>query len=1330
MPNTYRIDIDASAINSAMNQVAKLDQHFDALIASVTALNSTVKTNFDAVAASTKEVASSTKSMLTEMEKGYKGLSEGIGKGYNKAMGKLISETDITVKHLVGQYDTMARNTAKAMGKQNSVVISMTQKMNKESVKNLKEMQNGFREEVGGIKAVFYELMREAKANTDGTVAAFKAMSTGVRDDLKDVNTALRSTIATVLRFKRSMRDNMGDAVKQLKSTTSSMSTEMAFLRGDIQKLSRQFDKSTKEMVKANQQMADEVTQALIRIKQEQQYLNKHSKQNITSLSDLWREFRRGVATVMAAYYAIRMISAAFRTFIDHTLLMEGVNKRFASMSGGLTEGVKVLGDLKKAASGMGLEYKSLFEEYSKFYAATKNNPILAKESMAIFEGVTAAGAALGLTNEKMKLVTYALMQMASKGRVLSEEMTRQLGDNLPGALQIASRSLGLTTAEFVKMMQEGNILAEDFLPAFGREMKRQFGDVAVSNIHSTQGALNELNNALFELKEFLMTDMGGSAFFRSMLSGFASIIGSITTALSYYKGVVGEGSKDWKMVEVAGADTALRNMGLGGFTTEDIKKLNQLPKLSLEDVTAEQLLGTLDDKELQKRAEKAVGAYVKAFQAQKFADQLSLPRPTFLDKDVQQSIDVGRFILSRMKSAEGQAEAVKKKLKEVNAELIKERRTYADIQKGVQEGSSLSTPSGFFFAPASAFENNPIVQEQKQEVQALEAQQRLLIARLKQLERPGGYKDFVGLRPFEKEMAFAGGLGALKEGIPEIEDMTIKGLTYGREGALTAQDKTFKEQNEKKKAETKLLEALIKEAKRVKQYEEKELKIEEQIEVIRKARAYIAEASEKDLQRALASSTSGTQESLIGTLLKVGSREEALTELDKIKASAEAALVAERKKIEVAEAKQRARFAVKLSGLGGFDAESPAFQRKFEEYKGKTPEEKAEMEQQIADAVSLIQFNRTELEKAMEALASAENTLLPQLQEGLIDKARYDQIMTNMQKRVKDAEQAIEDKRKLAEVTAANVRKRQVQLYRTLKDFIGEDLGAEEFITRFERLTPEQQKQLEMLATNASRNVKKGLPEITKREQTIRSIQGLQQEMSGMGYGFTWKSELFDSAIKRNEDQIEALRIQHDESLQKMIKMVDNWESRFIDAFMNVVKTGKFAFADLIESMLMDMARVEAQKALSPIFETVMGAFLPGVMKDRATEKRVKAAGGVTGGGTGTDTASRAEAFLDYTPTFHSGGIVGHDELQATLKKGEGVFTKKQMDAIGGALDRGAVSINIVNNSPVEVSASVNKSDPRQIDILIRDKVRGMFNSGDMDGVMNNNFGMRRSPR
>jgi len=54
----------------------------------------------------------------------------------------------------------------------------------------------------------------------------------------------------------------------------------------------------------------------------------------------------------------------------------------------------------------------------------------------------------------------------------MSEELKLQLGDRMPGVLQLAAESMEMTTETFLKKMEEGLIKSKDFLPVFTKALR------------------------------------------------------------------------------------------------------------------------------------------------------------------------------------------------------------------------------------------------------------------------------------------------------------------------------------------------------------------------------------------------------------------------------------------------------------------------------------------------------------------------------------------------------------------------------------------------------------------------------------------------------------------------------------------------------------------------------------------------------------------------------------------------------------------------------------------------------------------------------------------
>lgn len=128
---------------------------------------------------------------------------------------------------------------------------------------------------------------------------------------------------------------------------------------------------------------------------------------------------------------------------------------------------------LSTTARTYGQDLIALTQGYVGFSAAARQANVPIEDQEKIFEAVSKACATYGLSAERTGLVTLALSQMMSKGKISSEELRRQMGEHLPIAYMAMARASGLTTAQFEKMMAKGSILSKDILPKFADELNK-----------------------------------------------------------------------------------------------------------------------------------------------------------------------------------------------------------------------------------------------------------------------------------------------------------------------------------------------------------------------------------------------------------------------------------------------------------------------------------------------------------------------------------------------------------------------------------------------------------------------------------------------------------------------------------------------------------------------------------------------------------------------------------------------------------------------------------------------------------------------------------------
>jgi tape measure domain-containing protein len=227
------------------------------------------------------------------------------------------------------------------------------------------------------------------------------------------------------------------------------------------------------------------------------------------------------------------------------TFQMQAFQQQLKFTQGSSEAGGKALDFVRKEADKLGLSLEASIPGFAKFSAAAKGTEIEGKGVKTVFNGVTAASAAMRLTGEQTAGAFTALEQIMSKGKVQAEELRGQLGERIPGAFQIAARAMGVTTKELDKMLETGSVLANDFLPAFGNQLKIEFGEAAIDASTSAQAGFERFKNELFETKAAL-----GEAF----LGEGAGAVSGLRDLLKTVRANIGLIKKFIKLVAVIGA--------------------------------------------------------------------------------------------------------------------------------------------------------------------------------------------------------------------------------------------------------------------------------------------------------------------------------------------------------------------------------------------------------------------------------------------------------------------------------------------------------------------------------------------------------------------------------------------------------------------------------------------------------------------------------------------------------------------------------------------------------------------------------------------------------
>jgi tape measure domain-containing protein len=204
--------------------------------------------------------------------------------------------------------------------------------------------------------------------------------------------------------------------------------------------------------------------------------------------------------TASRAFMAVGAFVSGYlvNSFVEAASQAERLNTGFKSVFGG--DAANQMQFVRDETKRLGLELTSSADAYKGIAAAAKGTAISNADVQQTFLGVSEAAAALQLTGEQSQGALLAISQIISKGKVSMEELRGQLGERIPGAMQIAARSMGVTTAELEKMVASG-ISAEKFIPKFAAQMRKEFGPAAMDAASSFNASRNRFNNMIFDFK-------------------------------------------------------------------------------------------------------------------------------------------------------------------------------------------------------------------------------------------------------------------------------------------------------------------------------------------------------------------------------------------------------------------------------------------------------------------------------------------------------------------------------------------------------------------------------------------------------------------------------------------------------------------------------------------------------------------------------------------------------------------------------------------------------------------------------------------------------------
>lgn len=245
------------------------------------------------------------------------------------------------------------------------------------------------------------------------------------------------------------------------------------------------------------------------------------SKNQFNSLAESAKE----VGRVLVEAFSVYELYNFGKELLHLTAEFQGFENVIKYSSEGIVDSSRNMDYLNGAIARLHLPMKETYESFSEMQAGFYGTGIEGEKLRKVFEGIATASSVLHLNPEQFSRTTYALKEIGELGTVQMRQM-RMLAFALPGAMNIAARSMGMTSAQFHEAMKKGEIKSSDFLPKFAESLSEHFTPGLGNAGKSLIAQMNDEKNSILKL----MLDMGDklTPLFSHILSTISSVVGQI----------------------------------------------------------------------------------------------------------------------------------------------------------------------------------------------------------------------------------------------------------------------------------------------------------------------------------------------------------------------------------------------------------------------------------------------------------------------------------------------------------------------------------------------------------------------------------------------------------------------------------------------------------------------------------------------------------------------------------------------------------------------------------------------------------------------------------
>lgn len=404
-----------------------------------------------------------------------------------------------------------------------------------ETLNGLEEQVDVLAESTGKIKGPVQDLKTQLQvlANVQKAVGQQAGMIDGYNRQIQAVRGAREEYVAArrdVRQLAEQMRgmdaptaqmnNAMATAQTRLRNASQSMQNQMNTARKLREEL-RQAGIATNGLATAEDRLIGVANRARTTVDQLRQAHQRYGEQvgktgasvlkwgegERTTLSYLQR-IRGEILGLTTAYVGLQGGINVAGSAIDAYKQKLVLQQRLTVSNGGDMDAVaEEMKYVMKLADDLAYSWETVGDTYSKFSIAARAGGFTQQEARYTYENIMIGARAQKMSDDNVKGILLAVEQMISKGSVQSEELKRQLGDRLAGAVSTFATATDRTLPELVKAMENGEVQAREILD-FARQIGKDNIVALESGLSGVQAAEGRLQNAISQF--YLQLAEGG----------------------------------------------------------------------------------------------------------------------------------------------------------------------------------------------------------------------------------------------------------------------------------------------------------------------------------------------------------------------------------------------------------------------------------------------------------------------------------------------------------------------------------------------------------------------------------------------------------------------------------------------------------------------------------------------------------------------------------------------------------------------------------------------------------------------------------------------------